>query len=858
MINKSNVYFPLNKSVSNESVKSVNGKIGDVELNSSDVNALPNTTKLSDLSNDVGYITEYTETDPTVPSWAKTPDKPNYNFNEITNKPTTLSGYGITDSATATQGMKADTAIQAIEKGAPSGVATLNSNGKLISSQLDTSSNTYKIGLLNLSEEVQTAMAGTAPVISSVTDGSLTTEKYANDSITNFKISSKLQKTIENSMENIIDISTVEDGYYYNNSGVRTANSGISNVTNIRVIPGKTYTISKFGNPSTLTSRGCFYQANGTFIEAFPTTSLNGETIITAPANASYCNVNFGLTYKNLVTMTKNDGTFSVSKIPTLGAFNTDYLIDGDLNLYDESKAISGGYYNGSGVWTANASFVSTHLIPVKSGEEYVMSQMAVTLTWWDSNENFVSSLGSDIVSKSRYITVPEGVSYMRYEFGINVRYKIIFKNKDFPNIFKKIHWNLYNFENEQLGGSYNGSGTWVPASVLKTSAYIPVTPGLKYLPSMLTLAGSFGQLVTFWDANKTLIQATSIYGAVTAPANSAYACFTFSLNDKFPAIIQGESLPDLFTPKRITSPNLLLSNDNLKDGSITTSKIIDSNITSPKILDNAITSSKIADNSVTTSKISDNNITTIKIADNNITTPKIADNSITSAKLDSTLLIDLNGWNNKNWVSYGDSMTARNGWQPYVVSKFNLIHTKLGIGSTKIAGTSNVSLPCMWEDVRINAVKAANPDVITIMGGNNDWALGIGIGTDSEFELALENKDKTKFKGAYSYIIETLLTWKPTLRIFLMTTPFGTNTNTEKHEPTNATTALTIRDFSKATEEVAKYYGLPCIDIRGEAGVNGFSRSAYISDNVHCTEAGWKRMAEVVIGRLKLFNPIS
>lgn len=53
-------------------------------------------TKTSDLNNDSGFIT--TETDPTVPSWAKEANKPSYNFSEIGNKPTTLSGYGITDA----------------------------------------------------------------------------------------------------------------------------------------------------------------------------------------------------------------------------------------------------------------------------------------------------------------------------------------------------------------------------------------------------------------------------------------------------------------------------------------------------------------------------------------------------------------------------------------------------------------------------------------------------------------------------------------------------------------------------------------------------------------------------------------
>ena len=39
----------------------------------------------------------FTETDPTVPGWAKQSTKPSYNFSEINNTPTTLEGYGITD-----------------------------------------------------------------------------------------------------------------------------------------------------------------------------------------------------------------------------------------------------------------------------------------------------------------------------------------------------------------------------------------------------------------------------------------------------------------------------------------------------------------------------------------------------------------------------------------------------------------------------------------------------------------------------------------------------------------------------------------------------------------------------------------
>lgn len=49
------------------------------------INSAPNDnpTKLSELNNDKGFITSYTETDPTVPSWAKSSSKPSYTAAEV-------------------------------------------------------------------------------------------------------------------------------------------------------------------------------------------------------------------------------------------------------------------------------------------------------------------------------------------------------------------------------------------------------------------------------------------------------------------------------------------------------------------------------------------------------------------------------------------------------------------------------------------------------------------------------------------------------------------------------------------------------------------------------------------------------
>lgn len=74
------------------------------------------------------------------------------------------------------------------------GLALKRDKATLITTaDIDKSSDANKIHLLDLAEEVQSAMAGTAPVISTVADGSLTETKYADNSITSAKKSDNSQ-----------------------------------------------------------------------------------------------------------------------------------------------------------------------------------------------------------------------------------------------------------------------------------------------------------------------------------------------------------------------------------------------------------------------------------------------------------------------------------------------------------------------------------------------------------------------------------------------------------------------------------------------------------------------------------------
>ncbi|MCL2322294.1 MAG: SGNH/GDSL hydrolase family protein [Oscillospiraceae bacterium] len=196
----------------------------------------------------------------------------------------------------------------------------------------------------------------------------------------------------------------------------------------------------------------------------------------------------------------------------------------------------------------------------------------------------------------------------------------------------------------------------------------------------------------------------------------------------------------------------------------------------------------------------------------------------------------------NKNWTSYGDSITYLNSWQPYVCNNFpDLDHTNLGINGTTIAHIPSLEkiLPCFINETRLNNVKASNPDIITILGGTNDCAHQVAIGDDSEFSKPMDEKNKTTFKGAYSFLIETLLEWKPSLTIVLITTI---------HSPYDSIFSIKLADYAKATIDVAKYYSLPCIDVFGKSGINLSNIYEYTYDGIHPNDAGGQIIAGMVI----------
>lgn len=206
-----------------------------------------------------------------------------------------------------------------------------------------------------------------------------------------------------------------------------------------------------------------------------------------------------------------------------------------------------------------------------------------------------------------------------------------------------------------------------------------------------------------------------------------------------------------------------------------------------------------------------------------------------------------------KKICAYGDSVTEQNKWQSFVSSYFNCSFYNRGVGGTTVTQV-NSSTNHMSADVRIETIPT-DSDVVLVFGGHNDWSsASINIG-DIRTDVLSES---VSFKSAFALMLKKIQTRCPNAKIITMT-PVGGRT---EEASTNQDKQFYIRDlcmtdFANAVKEVSAYYGIPCIDINANSGINTLNHTTYITDLIHPNVEGGKLIANEVINGLKRFEPI-
>ena len=203
--------------------------------------------------------------------------------------------------------------------------------------------------------------------------------------------------------------------------------------------------------------------------------------------------------------------------------------------------------------------------------------------------------------------------------------------------------------------------------------------------------------------------------------------------------------------------------------------------------------------------------------------------------------------WLNKKLVCIGDSITDGSKYQILVARATGMIRVlDNGVYGTTV---SMARENAMSSDGRINIIPL-DTDVITIMGGSNDWgAYNILVGNIDDCAMGdvTETENTLTFMGAYQLMLNKLYKRLPNARIVIFEQPFRANM-------TPTAEGKVLDDFRKATREIAYKYGYPLIKTYQNAGINQLNYQSYLRDVVHPNDKGVLRLSEIIISGFSNF----
>lgn len=140
---------------------------------------------------------------------------------------------------------------------------------------------------------------------------------------------------------------------------------------------------------------------------------------------------------------------------------------------------------------------------------------------------------------------------------------------------------------------------------------------------------------------------------------------------------------------------------------------------------------------------------------------------------------------------------------------------------------------------------------VITIWGGINDFHWNVPLGSDLDTE-------KTTFKGAYKYVLKTILENNPNAKILCITPMKSTKyiaTYNENGQLNMNDVGATQEDYVQAIKMIAQFYSVPVLDMFAQSNMNPFitSHGKWFGDGLHPSNEGYLRIAKQIHHRLEI-----
>lgn len=195
--------------------------------------------------------------------------------------------------------------------------------------------------------------------------------------------------------------------------------------------------------------------------------------------------------------------------------------------------------------------------------------------------------------------------------------------------------------------------------------------------------------------------------------------------------------------------------------------------------------------------------------------------------------------YNAERQRTFGLESVDETWWMKTIKALGGLLNTNDAWSGSRVSGETSPGLAFL----RTNRIDA-NTDVALVMIGINDLSGNVPLGT--AVNPVGHAHSLTEITGAYQAFIEKMQGLYPHLEIILVT---NLNRWINNNENTN-TNGLTPRLLQDRIKEIAKLYGLKCVDMN-EIGHNKFNNSALAPDNTHPNELGMDRMAKKIVAEL-------
>lgn len=188
-----------------------------------------------------------------------------------------------------------------------------------------------------------------------------------------------------------------------------------------------------------------------------------------------------------------------------------------------------------------------------------------------------------------------------------------------------------------------------------------------------------------------------------------------------------------------------------------------------------------------------------------------------------------------------GDSITEQ-----YAQGYATLLNKKTGANVIPQGysgqGFGNCNAGKLTSNNVINNVKSANPDVLVIYAGTNDYWHNVELGA-----INSSNLDETT--GGLRYLVSTLQAWKPSL-VVVLCTPHYQNYNKDSNLANSK--GYSLKDYVKRIADVANDFNIPCLDTNKLLNINALNYTHHLTDGVHFKTVSYDRLTSVQSGFLK------